>query len=499
MEKRLILAIALALLIMLTWSALLPKQQPAVTQQVTTKSLPSLVSEMQPTAQKPPTAAQLKFSTPKLEITFQEDSAIIKEVIFKEYPAGRLYLGNGFLWPKPDITFRQQSSTADQIIFTGTDKEKEFIKKFTFSDYALNLELIVRNMSNLNLTLNEPLTVGLLNFKDDPNEARYQDIGAISQEKISHWNGHKPTRLDNIQFANLRNRYFTVIAQPENTNYSAVVSKINPQESGLTLLPGGAIVAAGATKIEKFRIYLGPLELRHIRRINPEWAIVIHYGVFNFIGQLLLQLLEWLYNLTHNWGWTIVILSVLIYLLLFPLTLKQMRSMKKMQAVQPHIEELRKMYKDNPQRMNKEIMELYKEHKVNPFGGCLPLILQIPVFFALYQVLMRSVALKGAKFLWIKDLSQPDRLFTLPKFLPVIGNEINILPVIMAIGMFFQQKLSMATSPSGTSQEQQKMMLLLFPVMFLFIFYKMPAGLNIYWTLNSALMFFYQWQISRKK
>jgi YidC/Oxa1 family membrane protein insertase len=147
--------------------------------------------------------------------------------------------------------------------------------------------------------------------------------------------------------------------------------------------------------------------------------------------------------------------------------------------------------------MNKEIMELYREHKVNPFGGCLPLILQMPIFFALYQVLMRSVALKGAHFLWIKDLSEPDRLFRLPNSLPILGNDINILPIIMAIGMFVQQKLSMRGA-SGTAAEQQKMMLVIMPVMFGFIFYRMPSGLVLYWFINSALMLFSQIRAQQK-
>ena len=172
--------------------------------------------------------------------------------------------------------------------------------------------------------------------------------------------------------------------------------------------------------------------------------------------------------------------------------------MKDMQVLQPRIEELRKTYKDNPQKLNKEIMELYREHKVNPFGGCLPLVLQMPIFFGLYQGLMRSVALKGANFLWIKDLSEPDRLFVLTNSLPLLGKEINILPIIMAIGMFFQQKLSMV-STGGSSAEQQKMMMIIFPVMFGVIFYHMPSGLVLYWFINSLLMTAYQFHIRHSK
>ena len=152
-----------------------------------------------------------------------------------------------------------------------------------------------------------------------------------------------------------------------------------------------------------------------------------------------------------------------------------MRSMKEMQALQPKIEALRVTYKDNPQKLNKEIMELYREHKVNPLGGCLPLLLQMPIFFALYQVLMRSVALRGANFMWIKDLSEPDRLFMLPFSLPILGNELNILPILMTIGMFVQQKFTMAKA-SGEAAQQQKIMLIIMPLMFGVIFYRMPQG-----------------------
>jgi YidC/Oxa1 family membrane protein insertase len=172
--------------------------------------------------------------------------------------------------------------------------------------------------------------------------------------------------------------------------------------------------------------------------------------------------------------------------------------MKQMQELQPKIEVLRKTYKDNPQRLNKEIMELYRRHKINPLGGCLPVLLQIPVFFALYQVLIRSVALKGAKFFWIQDLSLPDKIISLPGTYPLIGNSINILPILMSISMFFQQKLSSATQMSSSS-EQQKMMLILFPIIFVFIFYNMPAGLVLYWLVNNILMLVQQVRMNRIK
>jgi YidC/Oxa1 family membrane protein insertase len=298
----------------------------------------------------------------------------------------------------------------------------------------------------------------------------------------------------------MRDRYFCAVIEPSGSSdkYSAFIHRLSPASSQVGLQAQDLVLAPGQTSEQKFRIYLGPQELQIINRVKPEWTAVVHFGTFDLISQLLLQVLEFLQRLVHNWGWAVVLLSVLVYLLLFPLSLKQMRSMKEMQALQPHIDELRKKYKDNPQRMNKEIMELYREHKVNPFGGCLPLLLQLPIFFALYQAIMRSIALKGVQFLWIKDLSEPDRLVLLPVSLPLLGNELNILPILMAIGMFIQQKVSLrAATPAAA--EQQKMMLILMPVLFGVIFYHMPAALVLYWFVNSTLMMLYQLRISRAK
>jgi len=158
---------------------------------------------------------------------------------------------------------------------------------------------------------------------------------------------------------------------------------------------------------------------------------------------------------------------------------------------------LRNKFKDNPQKLNKEIMELYREHKVNPLGGCLPLLLQMPVFFALYRALLNSISLKGAQFLWIKDLSAPDKLYVFQAGGKSI--DLNLLPILMTIGMFIQQKISTVSSTSNAAAEQQKMMLIVMPIIFGFVFYNMPSGLVLYWFVNSTLMLINQWRISRVK
>jgi YidC/Oxa1 family membrane protein insertase len=193
-------------------------------------------------------------------------------------------------------------------------------------------------------------------------------------------------------------------------------------------------------------------------------------------------------------------LAVILNIILFPLTMKSFTSMKKMQELHPQMEKLKTQYKDTPEKLNKEMMELYKKYKINPLSGCLPLLLQMPIFVALYQALVKSIDLRGAHFLWIKDLSTPDAV-KLPFTLPVIGNSINILPIIMIVGMVIQQKVSASATGAAVTNEQkqqQKMMLIIMPVMFGFIFYGMPSGLVLYWVVNTALTIVEQSYIFKK-
>ena len=151
------------------------------------------------------------------------------------------------------------------------------------------------------------------------------------------------------------------------------------------------------------------------------------------------------------------------------------------------MERLRNEHKDNPQKLNKEMMELYKKYNVNPMGGCLPLLLQMPIFIALYQGLMRSLDLRGARFLWIRDLSMPDAV-RLPFAMPIIGNTFNILPVLMAVAMVFQQQMAMRKGAAGSAQaKQQQQMMIMMPIFFLFIMYNFPSGLVLYWLTNTIL------------
>lgn len=173
--------------------------------------------------------------------------------------------------------------------------------------------------------------------------------------------------------------------------------------------------------------------------------------------------------------------------------------MKKMQLLQPEINKIRDRNKNNPQKMNKEMMELYKHHRFNPFGGCLPMFLQMPIFIALYQVLWRSFSFKGAGFLWMKDLSEPDRLFILPYSIPFFGNEVNALPFLVAVLMFLQQKFSLklVSNADPSHVAQQKIMARVVPIMIGVLFYKVASGLALYFSTFYLLSTLMQWKMSK--
>ena len=502
MEKRLIVAIALSLLVLLTWSLLAPKPQLPATKGVIAQPLApvSVVPQEPPNiklAQELPAASLFQYQQDKFTVNFIEPQGAIQEIIFKTHQDYKFLLNSGFLLVDNTLSFKKESSSSGGVTFVHNDLNKKIKKQFIFSNssYDIWLEIEVQNTSNQPLKVNFPLILGGLDFSSHNPQARYQDVTVVTKDKTLHLNARKTQEFPGLKFLSLRDRYFCAIIEPAAENNTAFINKVTPQLTEVGLTPAEQLLMPGHKIAQQFHIYLGPQELQTINKIKPEWSVIINYGTFDFIAQLILQLLGFVYSLVHSWGWAIVILSFLVYLLLYPLTLKQMRSMKEMQLLQPHIEELRKLYKDNPQRLNKEIMQLYREHKVNPLGGCLPLILQMPIFIALWQALQRSVILKGANFLWIKDLSEPDRLFTLGGSFPI--KEINILPILTAILMFLQQKIS-TVATSGASAEQQKIMVIMMPIIFGFAFYNMPSGWVLYFFVYSLLMLIYQFRISRK-
>lgn len=240
-------------------------------------------------------------------------------------------------------------------------------------------------------------------------------------------------------------------------------------------------IAPGETFTRQAAYYVGPREYASVRNLGNSQDEVMEFGMWSWLCKILVVSLKWIYRVIPNYGVAIILLTFIIRLIFWPVTHRGTESMKKMQALQPQMKELREKFKDKPQKLQQEMMALYKEHKVNPFlGGCLPMLIQIPVFIALYNILRSDIGLRFAGFLWVADLSEAENLLvgTLP-----FGLALNLLPIYMAVTMAWQQKLT----PAAGDPAQQKMMMFM-PLIMLLFFYSLPSGMVLYWSVNQTMM-----------
>ena len=235
------------------------------------------------------------------------------------------------------------------------------------------------------------------------------------------------------------------------------------------------------TKDFTFKGYIGPKEYKTLQAIDPVLTNAIEFGFFTFVATPIFKALMWLYGIFGNWGWSIIALTALIRVFLYPLTQKGMVSMQKIKEIAPRIKEVQEKYKGDPQRMNAAVMEMYKKHGANPLGGCLPLLLQIPIFFAIYRVLLNAVELQGAEWiLWVHDLSRMDPYY--------------ILPILMGATMFYQQKIT----PSNFTDPLQEKVFKFLPLIFTFFFFTFPAGLVLYWFINNIFSIAQQYLVNKQ-
>jgi YidC/Oxa1 family membrane protein insertase len=239
------------------------------------------------------------------------------------------------------------------------------------------------------------------------------------------------------------------------------------------------VVAPGSTVVEKAKLFVGPQEERVLETIAPGFELLKDYGYLTILAKPIFWLLDNIHSYVGNWGWSIILLTILIKLVFFPLSAASYKSMARMKEVQPRLVAMKEQYKGEPQKLNQAMMEMYRKEKINPLGGCLPVLIQIPVFISLYWVLLSSVEMRGAPWvLWIHDLSVPDPYY--------------ILPVIMAASMFVQTKLN----PTPPDPIQAKVMMYM-PIVFSVMFFFFPAGLVLYWVVNNLLSIAQQWQINQ--
>jgi len=264
----------------------------------------------------------------------------------------------------------------------------------------------------------------------------------------------------------------------------------------------GSSIPSGKSSLRTWEVYMGPLEPSLLKPIGYDLDSAINYGWFGFLAKPMLQFLEWLNSYFHNYGISIIVITIIIRALFFPLTVKSMVSMKQMQLktekVKPEMDALKEKYKDDKSKQNSELMAFYSKHGINPLsqlGGCLPLLIQFPVFITIYDVLRHSIDLRHSPFLWIPDLSEPDMLFEIP----YIGIPFRLLPIIMGAAWFLSQKMTpMSTAMGGENMQLQRKLMQYMPIIFVFLFWNLPSGLVLYWTVSNMLSIVQQVYVNRK-
>ena len=288
---------------------------------------------------------------------------------------------------------------------------------------------------------------------------------------------------DKISWAAVTSQYFCTILQAKNNQGVSVWARrfeakknTNPitygMQGGLGL--SGFQLAAGETKSQQFEIYAGPKEFDTLRALGDGRSDLMSFGWFHLVSEFLLWAMNSLNGVLGNYAAAIIVLTLLIKSALWPIQNKATKSMRRMSLLSPKMTELREKYKDNPQKMNEELMRLYKDYGINPFSGCLPMLIQIPIFFGFYSMLGVAIELRNASFLWINDLSQPDTIAH------IYGFPINLLPIIMSISMIWQMAL---TPKSGDAMQQR--ILYFMPVIFLAFCYNYASALALYWTTQN--------------
>ena len=303
-----------------------------------------------------------------------------------------------------------------------------------------------------------------------------------------------------LVWGSVKNQFFTSVFTPKEPAkgiYAAPQVLLeegqSPQEleEGIT---GSIIMELGPIEPANERLfgidlYIGPKEFTRLQNLGNSQDLVMQFGFFGIISKVLLLMMKGVNSFIPNWGLTIIFVTIIIKLLLWPLTAIQVRSSKRMAKIQEPLKAIREKYKSNPQKIQMETLKLFKENRVNPAAGCLPLLVQLPIFLGLYFMLRTSSELRFAHFLWIHDLSLPDTIAYISNF------PINILPLVMGTSMFFQMKLT----PAPMTDNTQKRIFQMMPFVFLIFCYNFPSGLILYWTMQNLLTIAQQWITNKMK
>ncbi len=400
-----------------------------------------------------------------------------------------------------------------EIVFKRSGPSGEYLeKRFTFSrrGYAAALAIALRRDGEMARTTAYSLgwECGLAPTEADlrQDERQFASLGRIGDEfyKAPMAKFGKETRRayeGTVVWAAARTKYFlsALITEPENRNTGtlALLGDRSRAFVGYSI----AYPFRGDPRLveDVFVWYMGPLDMKSLKAYGAGLEKTIDLGRLRFLSIGILKLMEAMGRVIPNYGVVIIILSVLTKLLFYRLTHKSFKAMKDMQRLQPKLKEIQEKHKNDRDRLNKEVMKLYKEAGVSPLGGCLPLLLQMPVFIALYNVLSNTIELRNAPFVsWINDLSSPDVLFEFGSKIPFVGSEFHLLPILMGGAMVYQSRLSGSPTGDAVPAAQTKMMTYLMPVIFTIFFYGVPSGLVLYWLVNNVLSIVQQYYVQKE-
>ena len=378
-----------------------------------------------------------------------------------------------------------------RLTFSWSYKDKIRIDKvFTFySDkYAFELEMKVHNLSDDTLNENALLSWNWY-FDPDADSDRYSHVGPVSYIK-GDFETEKPAKLGekkylgpDVSWVGLERKYFIASMIPEQPSLTSfVVSKDNRNLVSTGLEGPKNTIPPRQSGVFRYTFYIGPKDYTILKAEGVGLENSINFGSWiKWLALPLLYVLKFIYQYVHNYGIAIIILTIFVKMLFWPLGNISYKSMKEMQKLQPQMKTLRDKHKDDKAKMQQETMALYKRHKVNPMSGCFPMVIQLPVFFGLYRALLYSIELRHSPlFFWIQDLSAKDPYY--------------ITPIIMGATMFLQQRMS----PTPGGNEMQAKLMMWMPVVFTFLFLSFPSGLVIYWLFNNILSIGQQYYINKR-
>ena len=426
---------------------------------------------------------------------------------FKDFNGNQIQLDEG--WVLQSNADNYYIDAAKSITYTNTINNRVITKVLTFypDRFLIDIDIDITAFANSALANNYTLTwFGGIppTEKDSVAESTYfysylYQGGELLDVKVGLGETFSNDYKGQTDWVATRSKYFvTCLLDDSGDQFNSSTISASYKDKELYDLS----VSLQSNKVANISLYLGPLEYERIKSLGVNLESIMDFGwaIIRPISKSVLWVLKSMNTVIPNYGVILVIFSVLIKLIVYPLTKRSYQSTQAMQAIQPEINNLREKHKNNPTKLNQATMELYKKKGVNPLGTCFPMLLQMPLLFALFTVFRSTIELRGEPFVfWIKDLSAPDIIFYLPFKIPLYGDYVCALPILMALSMFAQQKMMQPTAATGPQADQQKIMQYFMMGFFFLLFNSFPSGLNLYYTLFNVLTIAQQKLTSKKE